>query len=115
VLDGVTVLVGVMDGVTVNVGVFEGVTVLVGVFDGVIVEVGVFDGVGVNVTTAHSGAESDKPEGLIVLTTSSYSLTYVTCGICFRDWLNGSNKLYELPSVEQLPARKTDKTPSSDS
>lgn len=84
-LEGVLVKVGVFDGVTVNVGVLDGVTVNVGVFNGVIVEVGVFDGVGVNVTTAQSGAESDKPEGLIVLTTSSYNLTYLTCGICFSD------------------------------
>jgi hypothetical protein len=109
VIEGVTVNVevkvgvGVLDGVTVEVDVLEGVTVKVGVFDGVIVGVGVFDGVGVNVTTAHNGAESDKPDGLIVFTVSSYNLTYFTCGICLSEALNGSNKLYELPRVVQLP------------
>ena len=57
-----------------GVNVTDGVEV----FDDVIVGVGVFDGVGVNVTMAHKGAESDKPDGLIVLTTSSYNLTYLT-------------------------------------
>lgn len=70
---------------TVKVGVFEGVLVKVGVLEGVIVCVGVLEGVGVNVTMAHSGAESDKPVGLIVRTYSSYNLTYFTSGICLSD------------------------------
>ena len=67
-----------LDGVTVDVDVLEGVAVEVSVFVAVTVRVGVFDGVGVNVTIAHNGAESDEPDGLIVLTVSSYSLTYLT-------------------------------------
>ena len=80
-----------------------------------IVAVGVFDGVGVKVITAHNGAESDKPDGLIVLTVSSYNLTYFTCGICLSEALNGSKRLYEVPSVEHRPDKYIDKTPSSES
>lgn len=105
VLEAVTVNVGVRVGVKVAVGVLDDVTVKVGVLEGVIEEVGVFEGVGVNVTIAHNGAESDNPAGFIVLTDSSYSLTYFTCGICFSEARNGSKRLYELPSVEQLPDR----------
>jgi len=79
--------------VTVKVGVLDGVIVNVGVLVRVMVGVEVLDGVGVDVTIAHRGAESDKPDGLIVCTYSSYSLTYFTSGICFSEALNGSNKL----------------------
>jgi hypothetical protein len=61
--------------------------------EGVIVGVDVLDGVGVDVTMAHNGAESAKPDGLMVRTYSSYNLTYFTSEICFSDALNGSNKL----------------------
>jgi hypothetical protein len=91
--------------VTVKVGVLDGVIVNVGMLEGVMVGVDVLDGVGVFVTMAHKGAESAKPDGLMVRTYSSYNLTYLTCGICFSETLNGSNKLYELPSDEQRPDR----------
>jgi hypothetical protein len=45
------------------------------VFEGVMVGVDVLDGVGVDITMAHRGAESDKPDGLMVRTYSSYNLT----------------------------------------
>jgi hypothetical protein len=127
VREGVAVAVGVLDGVIVGVKVFEGVTVNVdvkvevGVLDGVIVNVGVkvnvgvleglmvgvevFDGVSVKVAIAHNGAESDRPDGLLVFTVSSYSLTYLICGNCFSEALKAGNRLYEFPSVEHLPAK----------
>jgi hypothetical protein len=111
----VKVAVGVLDdvgeGVKVNVGVLEGVTVKVNVgvnvnvLEGVIVGVEVLDGVGVNVIIAHSGAESDKPDGSLVFTFSSYSLTYLICVNCFSEVLKAGKMLYEFPSVEQLPAK----------
>ena len=64
-----------------------------GVLEGVMVGVEVFEGVGVKVTMAHRGAESDKPDGLMVCTYSSYNLTYFTSGICFSEALKVSNKL----------------------
>ena len=83
----------------VDVGVPEGVIVAVGVLDGVRegVRVNVGDGVivnvGVPVTIAQRGAESDNPEGLLVLTYSSYSFTNLTSGICFSEALNGPKRL----------------------